>query len=53
MLGQEVCENAERYDVAAAWRIETFAGSVFDILWHRVLLFLVSYFETQPAHYYV
>jgi hypothetical protein len=29
MLGQEVCEDAERYGVAAARRIETTAGSVF------------------------
>ena len=29
MLGQEVCEDAERYGVAAARRIETVTGSVF------------------------
>jgi hypothetical protein len=29
ILGQEVCEDAERYGVAAARRIETVAGSVF------------------------
>ena len=29
LLGQEDCEDAERYGVAAARRIETVAGSVF------------------------
>jgi hypothetical protein len=48
MLGQEACEDAERYGVAEARRIETVAGSVFIRYSVASCAFvLVSSFESQ------